>query len=162
VPRVSRMLTGEHHRALAAFGFQRLAASAGARDAVRWRPVQGRWGIEVVAAPAGLPAVDLGLTVEPGRGALVGPVHRAPSAAALAAALPCIVASLEALAAVAESLRCPDCHTWEVMRIGTDGPYLACGEAPRGRRPFARTEGPCRRNLSMKALVLYDERGAPR
>jgi len=152
----------EYDATLVASGFHRLGASAGSGDAIYCRPVQGRWAIEAVRGPGRGRHVDLGLTVEPGRRSLIGPVHRAPSAAALAAALPRIVASLEALAAASESLRCPDCHAWEVMQIGQGGPFLACGDAARGRRPFDRRASACRRNPALQALIVYDDRGSPR
>jgi hypothetical protein len=90
-------------------------------------------------------------------GALVGPVHRALSEAALASALPHIVASLEALARAADSLRCPTCNSWPVMKDGADGPILACPQPAAGRNPFDATVRPCRRHLVMGGLIVHGE-----
>lgn len=158
----SRSVGREYAAALRAAGFQRLAVrgsgAAGDVDVYR-RPADGRWWLE--ARQEG-DAVDVGLTVDTGGGLLIGPVHRALSAPALASALPHIVDALEALATTAESLRCPSCHSWAVMKDGAEGPYLACGQPRRTRRPLERTIRRCRRSLVMTALIVYGERGSTR
>ncbi len=121
------------------------------------RAAPGSWSLE--ARPHGS-AVDVGLTLEPpGAGALIGPVHRALSPAALSAALPEIVASLEALAGTSQMLRCPGCNSWVVMQDGRSGPFLSCAGTRRRRRPFAdrhRVEK-CRGNLAMPALLIHGD-----
>ncbi len=148
--------------ALSAAGFCRhlvAEGTAGELDVYR-RPAQGRWFVEAREDGDRGGHVDVGLTMDSPGGALMGPIHRALSAAALAAALPHITASLTALAEAAESLRCPDCSSWPVMKEGDDGPFLACGEPRRGRRPFDRALRTCRRNLVLSALIVYREPGA--
>jgi hypothetical protein len=151
----------EYAAVLTGAGFRRhpLGGRPAEVDVYR-RPAPGRWALEARQEGRG-GHVDVGLTLEPGGGTLVGPVHRALSAPALASALPHITASLEALAAAAESLRCPECQSWEVMREGKDGPFLACGQPRRGRKPFDRTVRLCRRNLVVAALIVYREPGSP-
>ena len=141
----------------AAFRRQVLAGGAGPGDIdVYRRHAEGRWSLE---ARQNGDTVDVGLTVETGGGVLIGPIHRALSASVLASALPHIVESLAALASTAESLRCPKCNSWAVMKDGADGPYLACGQARRTRKPLERTLRRCRRSLVMPALIVYGERG---
>ncbi len=151
----------EQASALAGAGFQRHVVATGTpaeREAYR-RPAQGPWALEARCDADG--HVDVGLALGAEGGVLIGPVHRTLSAAALASALPHIVASLETLAGAAESLRCPTCKSWAVMTEGDDGPFLACGQASRGRRPFEQTIRRCRRNLALAALIVYGEPTAP-
>lgn len=139
---------------LEAAGFARHAA-AGGTDAYR-RPARAPWLIEARQGGDGAGHVDVALTLAgAGAAALVGPVHRALSPAALASALPDITASLEALAEAAERLRCPDCNGLEALREDEAGAYLACGQPRRGRRPFDGGGARCRRNLVMAALIVY-------
>ncbi len=157
-----RAVGREYAAALRTAGFQRLdvrGSSTGVEFDVYRRRAEGRWCLE---ARQDGDTVDVGLTVDAGGGPLIGPVHRALSAKALASALPHIVEALEALAATAESLRCPNCHAWAVMKDGADGPYLACGQPRRTRRPLERTVRRCRRSLVMAALIVYGERGSVR
>jgi len=148
--------------ALVAAGFERLATvRAGGASEVYRRAVLGPWSLEARRGADGKDHVDLGLTVDGEGGTLVGPVHRALSPAALASALPHIIASLEALARAADSLRCPDCTAWPVMREGPEGPYLACGEPATARKPFDATDRPCRRYLAMAGLIVHGDAGAP-
>lgn len=150
---------------LSAAGFVRRATPGGAAAALdAWdRPAPGGFTIEAHEEEgAGERHLDVGLTPDPGRGALLGPVHRLLSVAALEAALPDLLASLEALASAAESLRCPDCRSGEVLTADADGPYLACGQPGRGRRSFDRVVRRCRRDLVMAMLVVHrDPRAAP-
>ncbi len=151
-------LGGDYAAALKASGFRRnvLAGGAPPREIdVYRRPAEGRFWLE--ARQEG-DSVDVGLTVEPAGGLLIGPIHRALSAQALASALPHIVEALEALATTAESLRCPNCHSWAVMKGGPDGPYLACGQARGTRTPFSTLVRRCRRSLVMSALIVYGDR----
>ena len=157
-----RSVDPEYAAALAAAGFRRhviAAGTAGEIDVYR-RPAQGRWLLEARQEGPGDGHVDVGLTLDPGGGALIGPVHRALSAAALASALPHITASLEALAEAAERMRCPNCKSWAVVNEGEGGPFLACGQ-PTSRTPFAGTIHTCRRNLVMSALIVYREPRSP-
>jgi hypothetical protein len=158
-----RSVNPEYAAALAAAGFSRHVVTAGtARELdVYRRPAQGHWFVEARQEGPGDGHVDVGLTLEPGGGALIGPVHRALSAAALASALPHITASLEALAEAAERLRCPTCKSWAVVNEGEGGPFLACGQPMRSRRPFDGTIHTCRRNLVMSALIVYREPRSP-
>ncbi len=151
-------MTPDHASALAGAGFRRHVIATGTQEEreVYRRPARGPWFLE--ARREGDGHVDVGLTLDSEGGVLVGPVHRALSAAALAAALPHITASLETLAGAAESLRCPECKSWAVMTEGADGPFLACGQTIRGRRPFDRAIRRCRRNLALASLIVY---GAP-
>lgn len=154
-------MSPEHASELAGAGFRRhviAAGTPGEHDVYR-RPAQGRWMIE--ARHEGDGHVDLGLTLDREGGVLVGPVHRALSAAALASALAHITASLDALAEAAESLRCPSCNAWAVMSDGPDGPFLGCGQPVRSRTPFDRTIRRCRRNLVLAALIVYGEPAPP-
>ncbi len=150
-----RSTASEVAAALAAAGFHRHDAAGGTAGerAVFRRPAQGRWVLEARHDGG---HVDVGLTLEDAGGVLIGPVHRALSPAALASALPHITASLESLAAAAESLRCPKCNAWAVRKEGEDGPFLACGQ-PKGRKPFSRGVTRCRRSLVMSALIVYRE-----
>lgn len=152
----------EYAAPLAAAGFTRqvLARGSPSEREVYRRAARGRWVLQAHLEGEGAGHVDVGLTLEPGTGALVGPVHRALSPAALAAALPHITASLEALAVAAESLRCPDCNAWDVMKEGEDGAYLACGQQRRGRRPFDLVDRRCRRHLVMAPLVVHRDPGS--
>lgn len=152
----------EYAAPLAAAGFTRRVVAAGspAEREVYRRPARGRWVLQAHREGTGAGHVDVGLTLEVGTGALIGTVHRALSPAALAAALPHITESLDALAAAAESLRCPDCNAWDVMREGEDGPYLACGQQRKGRRPFDRSDRRCRRNLIMAPLIVHRDPGS--
>ncbi len=152
----------EYAAPLAAAGFARLVLAAGspAEREVYRRAARGRWVLQARRDGEGVGHVDVGLTLEVGTGALIGPVHRALSPVALAAALPHITASLEALAAAAESLRCPDCNAWDVLKEGEDGAYLACGEQRRGRRPFDQADRRCRRSLVMAPLIVHRDPGA--
>lgn len=145
---------------LEAAGFSR-AALAGGPDAWR-RSARAPWLVEARSSADGAAHVDVGLTV-PGAGAapLLGPVHRALSPAALAAALPDVLASLEALADAAERLRCPDCNGLEAVRDGECGAFLACGQPRRGRKPFDGAAKRCRRDLVMAALVVHADPGEP-
>jgi hypothetical protein len=154
-----RSVDDEYAAALAAAGFGRLVVSGGTWSGleVYRRPAEGRWFLEARQKGERPGHVDVGLTLDPGGGTLVGPVHRALSATALVAALPHIVEALEALASAAESLRCPRCNSWAVMKEGESGPYLACGEARRTRKPLERSVRPCRRNLVMAALIIHSE-----
>lgn len=151
--------------ALAGAGFQRRVLAQrpeGELDAWR-RPAPAGWVVEAHEErdPEG-GWVDVGLTLDSGRGALLGPVHRALSPAALVSALPHVVASLEALAAASEALRCPDCVLGESLAEDADGPYLACGQPGRGRRSFDRTLRRCRRDLVLATLVVHREPGPVR
>jgi hypothetical protein len=150
-------VTRDHAAALGAAGFRRHIVagghSGGEIDVYR-RRAEGRWWLE--ARQSG-DTVDVGLTVDAGGGVLIGPVHRALSVQALVSALPHIVESLEALASTAESLRCPKCNSWAVVKDGPDGPFLACGQARRTRRPLERKVRRCRRSLVMAALIVYGE-----
>ncbi len=139
-------------------GFHRTVLADGL-DVYR-RPASGRWFLEAREERDG-GHVDVALAFGAPGGALIGPVHRAFGAAALASALPHITSSLEALARAAESLQCRDCRAWPVMTEGKDGPFLACGELRRGRRPFDRTVRTCRRNLVLSPLIVYRDPGAP-
>ncbi len=143
--------------ALRRAGFRRhvAAGAPGVAPAYR-RPGPGHWFLEARQHGDDGP-VDVALTIDAPGGALVGPVHRALSAAALSSALPHIVSSLEALARAAESLRCPDCSSWPLLAEGEDGPTLACGEPRRGRRPFDRAVRRCRRTLVISALIVYED-----
>jgi len=142
--------------ALTGAGFERVATvgAAGGMEVFR-RPAPGRWSLEARQGDEG--HVDVGLTVDREGGPLLGPIHRALSPAALATAIPHIVASLEALAQAADSLRCPDCSSWPVVKQGADGPYLACGEPATARRPFDTTDQPCRRYLVMGGVVVHGD-----
>jgi hypothetical protein len=149
--------------ALAEAGFQRRVITRGPRGEVdAWRrPAPGGWVIEAheeVSASASY--VDVGLTLDSGRGTLLGPVHRALSPSALASALPHVTASLEALAAATDTLRCPDCTSGESLAEDAEGPFLACGQPGRGRRTFDRSVRRCRRDLVMAMLVVHREPGA--
>ncbi len=149
--------------ALSGVGFHRHAMASGTEgelDVYR-RPAQGRWVLEARQEQGPDAYVDVGLTLDSGQGGLIGPIHRALSPAALASALPHIVASLEALAEAAESLRCPNCNSWAVMMDGENGPFLACGQPRKSRRPFDRTIQRCRQNLLMEALIVYREPRSP-
>jgi hypothetical protein len=154
-------MSPEHASALAGAGFRRhvIAAGAPGEHEVYRRQAHGPWVLE--ARREGDGHVDVGLTLDSEGGALIGPVHRALSAAALASALPHITASLEALAGAAESLRCPSCKSWAVMTEGADGPFLACGQPVRSRKPLDRTIRRCRRNLVLAALFVYGEPTPP-
>jgi hypothetical protein len=145
---------------LEAAGFSRdPIAAASASDAWR-RPARAPWVIEARPSGDGASHLDVGLTLPgPGAAALLGPVHRALSPSALAAALADITASLEALADAAERLRCPDCNGLEAIREGEGGPFLACGQPRRGRRPFDGATRRCRRDLVMAALVVHADPG---
>jgi hypothetical protein len=125
------------------------------------RPVREPWAIEARAAgPEG--PVDVWLTVAASAaGVLVGPVHRVLSRAALRAALPHVVAALEALANAAEGLRCSECNELGVLAQDEGGAFLACGRPGRGRRPFDRRVRRCRRSLVMTSLVVYGDDDAP-
>jgi hypothetical protein len=151
----------EYAAALAGAGFSRhlRAGATGAGPEVYRRPVRARWCLEARLGEGRHGFVDVGLTLEPRGGILVGPIHRSLSPAALALALPHIVASLEALAQAAESLRCPDCNSGEALQEGPDGPFLACSQPRSGRRPFDTTVQICRRNLVMGALIVYRDPG---
>jgi hypothetical protein len=143
---------------LEAAGFARLAAAgAGAVVEIHRRAAGGPFVIEARASGEG--HVDVGLTLPSPRAPLVGPVHRALSPGALASALPDILASLEALADAAERLRCPDCNGLEAIHEGEDGPFIACGQPRRGRRPFDGAEKRCRRDLVMAALIVHGDPG---
>jgi hypothetical protein len=147
---------------LEAAGFARhAAAGTGGLDAYR-RPARAPWLIEARQGGDGVGGhVDVALTLAGAEAAaLVGPVHRALSPAALASALPDIIASLEALAEAAERLRCPDCNGLEALQEDEAGPYLACGQPRRGRRPFDGGGARCRRNLVMAALIVYGSAAA--
>ncbi len=153
----------EYASALSRAGFQRRLVTPeaeGALDVYR-RPVLGRWFLEARQEGGSPGHVDVGLTVDVEGGALVGPVHRALSAAALASALPHIVASLEALARAGDSLRCPDCKSWPVMRDGVGGPFLACSRPTTSRKPFDTTVRPCRRHLVMGGVIVHGGSDAP-
>jgi len=153
----------EFASALTRAGFQRqlVAPEAeGALDVYR-RPVLGHWFLEARQEGGSPGHVDVGLTIDVEGGALIGPVHRALSATALASALPHIIASLEALARAADSLRCPACNSWPVVRDGVDGPFLACSRATMSRNPFDTTTRPCRRYLVMGGLVVHGGSDAP-
>jgi hypothetical protein len=153
-----RPIARPYAAALKAGGFRQHVVSggtAGEIDVYR-RPAEGRWSLEARQDEG---TVDIGLTVDAGGGLLIGPIHRALSPSALASALPHIVESLSALAATAESLRCPRCNSWAVMRDSAEGPYLACGQARAARRPLERTVRRCRRSLAMTALIVYGEHG---
>jgi hypothetical protein len=150
--------------ALTAAGFRAevLAAAKGApATEVYRRPAQGRWFLEARHGGDRTRHVDVGLTVDAGGGPFIGPVHRALSPAALASALPHIVASLEALATTAESLRCPRCNSWAVAREGEEGPFLACGHPRKTRKPFDPVVRRCRRDLVMAGLVLHRDPRSP-
>lgn len=154
-------MTPEHASALAAAKFRRhvvAAGTAGEHDVYR-RPAPGRWFLEARCEDEG--HVDVGLTLDREGGALIGPIHRTLSAAALASALPDITASLEAVAEAAESLRCPTCNSWAVMSEGADGPFLSCAQPVRSRRPLQRTHGRCRRNLVLAALIVHGDPTPP-
>jgi hypothetical protein len=155
-------MSPEYAAPLAAAGFarHRVAGGTPAEREVYRRPARGRWVLQAHQEGQGAGHVDVGVTLDVGTGALIGPVHRALSPAALAAALPHITASLEALALAAESLRCPDCNAWDVMKDGEDGPYLACGQQRGGRRPFDRADRRCRRNLVMAPLIVHRDPGS--
>jgi hypothetical protein len=142
---------------LEASGFVRDAGGRGTDGPGAFRrPARAPWLIEARQVGDGAGHVDVALTLAgAGAGALVGPVHRALSPAALASALPDITASLEALAEAAERLRCPDCNGLETLREDESGAYLACGQPRRGRRPFDGGGARCRRNLVMAALIVY-------
>ncbi len=160
----SRSVGRDYAAALAGAGFRHQAVAAGTASRepeVYRRPAEGRWFLEARPGEDGAGHIDVGLTLDAGGGLLIGPIHRALSPAALASALPHIVASLEALAVAAESLRCPRCNSWAVMKDGADGPYLACGKARRNRKPFQQTIQKCRRNLVMAALIVYGEPKPP-
>ncbi len=150
-------MTPEHAAALAAARFGRHVVAAGTAEEhdVYRRPAQGRWFLEARHEADGY--VDVGLTLDQEGGALIGPIHRALSPAALAAALPDITASLEAVAAAAESLRCPTCNAWAVMSEGADGPFLSCAQPVRSRKPLQRAHGRCRRNLVLSPLIVHGE-----
>jgi hypothetical protein len=154
-------LSATYAAVLEAAGFARHAPGGpDGPDAYR-RPARAPWLIEARGGGSGDPGhVDVALTLERAA-ALVGPVHRALSPAVLASALPDIVASLEALADAAERLRCPDCNGLERLEEDGAGPYLACGQVRRGRRPFDHAKGGarCRRNLVMSALIVYGSDG---
>jgi len=159
-----RSIDRDHAAALARAGFHRHVVTGGTASReleVYRRRADGRWFLEAHQDGDGAGHVDVGLTLEEGGGLLIGPIHRALSVAALTSALPHIVESLEALAAAAESLRCPKCNSWAVMKEGSEGPYLACGGAPRTRKPFDRTIRKCRRNLIMAALVIHRDSKPP-
>ncbi len=155
-----RPVSPEYAAALADAGFRRhviaAAGTAGELDVYR-RPALERWVLEARQEGEGDGHVDVALTLDPGGGALIGPIHRALSADALSSALPHITASLEALAEAAEALRCPTCTSWAVVSDGDGSPFLACGQPMRSRRPFDRTIRMCRRNLVMSALIVYRE-----
>jgi hypothetical protein len=159
-----RSIDRDHAAALDHAGFRRHVVTGGTASRaleVYRRPTVGRWFLEARQEGEGAGHVDVGLTLEEGGGMLIGPIHRALSVAALASALPHIVESLEALAAAAESLRCPKCNSWAVMKEGSGGPYLACGEARRTRKPLERTIRKCRRNLIMAALIIHRDSKPP-
>lgn len=159
-----RSIDRDHAAALVHAGFRRhvvTGETASHELEVYRRPAVGRWFLEARQDGEGSGHVDVGLTLDEGGGMLIGPIHRALSVPALASALPHIVESLEALAAAAESLRCPRCNSWAVMKEGSDGPYLACGEARRTRKPLERTIRKCRRNLIMAALIIHRDSKPP-
>lgn len=159
-----RCIGREYGAALAGAGFRRQVVASGSASSaseVYRRPAEGRWFLEARQEGEGAGHVDVGLTLDTGGGLLIGPIHRALSAAALASALPHIIESLEALAAAAESLRCPSCKSWAVMEEGGDGPYLACGGGRKTRKPFESAVRRCRRDLIMAALIVHRECKAP-
>ena len=155
MPRRTR--TTAYAGVLEAAGFAPLAAARAGVEIHR-RPARGPFVIEARRAH-GEGHVDLGLTLPSPRAPLVGPVHRALSPEALSSALPDIVASLEALAMAAEQLRCPDCDGLEAIHENEEGPFIACGQARRGRRPFDGAERRCRRDLVMAALIVHGDPG---
>lgn len=145
---------------LEAAGFSRTAIGAAIPSDAWRRPARAPWVIEARPSGDGASHVDVGLTLPgPGAAALLGPVHRTLSPSALAAALADITASLEALADAAERLRCPDCNGLEALRESEDGPFVACGQPRRGRRPFDGATRRCRRDLVMAALVVHGDPG---
>jgi hypothetical protein len=149
---------------LAAGGFRVEVVAAGAGSPaieVYRRPAEGRWFLEARHGGERARHVDVGLTVDAGGGPFIGPVHRALTPAALASALPHIVASLEALATAAESLRCPRCNSWAVAKEGEAGPFLACAHPRKTRRPFDSVVRRCRRDLVMAKLVLHRDPKSP-
>jgi hypothetical protein len=154
-------MTPDQASALVAARFKRHVIGAGTareHDVYR-RSAHGRWFLEARHERGGY--VDVGLTLDREGGGLIGPIHRALSATALASALPDITASLEAIAQAAESIRCPTCHSWAVMHDGADGPFLGCSQPPRTRRPFDGKVTRCRRNLVLSPLILYGEPPVP-
>jgi hypothetical protein len=156
-----RRVGPDYAAALDRAGFQReLVGTEGAVDVYR-RPVLGRWFVEARQDGGWTGHVDVGLTVDREGGALIGPIHRALSAAALASALPHIVPSLEALARAAESLRCPACASWPVVQDGADGPFLACGNPTSPRKPFQTKVWPCRRYLLMGGVIVHADADSP-
>jgi hypothetical protein len=153
---VERPIPPAYADVLEAAGFAR-AAPSGATGPWR-RPACAPWVIEARPSADGAGHVDMGLTLPRGvAAALLGPVHRALSPAALAAALPDVVASLEALAEAAERLRCADCNGLEAVQDGEDGSFLACNQPRRGRKPFDGAARRCRRDLVMAALVVHQD-----
>ena len=159
-----RSIDRKYRPALADAGFRRQIAAGGSASPgseVYRLPAEGRWFLEARQGGEGACHVDVGLTLDTGGGVLIGPVHRALSAGALATALPHIVESLKALAAAAESLRCPSCNSWAVMEEGGDGPYLACGGARKTRKPFQSAVRRCRRDLIMAALIIHRDSKSP-
>jgi|RifCSP16_2_1023846.scaffolds.fasta_scaffold47641_2 hypothetical protein len=154
----------DYAAALAGAGFRPEVVAPGAGSPateVYRRPAEGRWFLEARHGGDRAQHLDVGLTVDTGGGPFIGPVHRALTPAALASALPHIVASLEALATAAESLRCPRCTSWPAMKEGADGPFLACAHPRRPRRPFDPEVRRCRRDLVMAGLILHRDPKSP-
>jgi len=122
---------------------------------VHRRPSAGRWSLE---AQQGDSQVDVGLTLEAGGGKLIGPIHRAFSPSGLVAALPSIIRSLDELAAADHKLRCPECNSWTVLKVGKYGPFLSCDQARKTHKSFDGVRFKdlrCRGTLPMRALHLY-------
>ncbi len=145
---------------LAGAGFTRTALPDQAQGvpglAVRRLRVEGRWAVEARGSADPAAAADLGLTVEAG-GAFIGPVHRALSGEALLRDLADIVASLGALAATSQSLRCPECNSYLVAGEASEGPFLRCAQPRRPGRFSLRVTAPqrCRGSLAVPSLVLH-------
>ncbi|HSN93293.1 MAG TPA: hypothetical protein VLS93_18830 [Anaeromyxobacteraceae bacterium] len=152
-----RGLGDGYDAALSRAGFQRWLALPETSTVVYRRAAPGHWFLEARLPEGGAGHVDVGLAAGGQVRGLVGPVHRALSAAALASALPAIVASLESLAGAADVLRCPTCHGWPVTSEGPEGSFLACGQAGPGRNPFDTSTQPCRRHLGTPGLVVHGE-----